>query len=345
MSLTPLNWKAIILAAGCPGLKSALMSELRFGRSSMPPIGSFGISSDARFGRDCARQNGLRRPYKIHGVMFLVSALPSRGPTTMSYFDLGPYSRKVTTSSPEAQLWFDRGLNWLFGFNHGEAIKCFRKALEHDGECAMAHWGVSYASGPNYNVPWKRYDPQGRQQALSASYDAMKDALAHAAKASPVERAMIAALPARYPQREAIEDMMPWDKAYAAEMRQSVFGCIPARSRGAQRARRGDHGRDAVEDVGSAQRASPPEGAATAGMQGRPRTGVRGYARGLGSPRPAASLCPPDGDVAVPGSCAARRRPPAHDHAGLRPSHPYADASRRAVRALQRRAATIRRRW
>ena len=40
-----------------------------------------------------------------------------------SYFDLGPYSRKVTTSSPEAQLWFDRGLNWLFGFNHGEAIK------------------------------------------------------------------------------------------------------------------------------------------------------------------------------------------------------------------------------
>ena len=36
----------------------------------------------------------------------------------MTYFDLGPYSRKVTTSSPDAQLWFDRGLNWLFGFNH-----------------------------------------------------------------------------------------------------------------------------------------------------------------------------------------------------------------------------------
>ena len=67
----------------------------------------------------------------------------------MTYFDLGPYSRKVTTSAPEAQLWFDRGLNWLFGFNHGEAIKCFRKALAHDRECAMAHWGISYASGPN----------------------------------------------------------------------------------------------------------------------------------------------------------------------------------------------------
>jgi tetratricopeptide (TPR) repeat protein len=144
----------------------------------------------------------------------------------MTYFDLGPYSRKVSTSSAEAQLWFDRGLNWLFGFNHLEAIKCFRKALDHDSECAMAHWGISYASGPNYNVPWKRYDPLGRQQALSTSYDAMLEALAHAGKASPVERAMIEALPARYPQREAIEDMTPWDKAYTREMRK-VFAAFP----------------------------------------------------------------------------------------------------------------------
>ncbi len=57
----------------------------------------------------------------------------------MAYFDLGKYCRNVTTSSPDVQLWFDRGLNWLFGFNHGEATKCFRIALEHDPECAMAH--------------------------------------------------------------------------------------------------------------------------------------------------------------------------------------------------------------
>jgi tetratricopeptide (TPR) repeat protein len=144
----------------------------------------------------------------------------------MSYFDLGPYSRKVTTTSPDAQLWFDRGLNWLFGFNHGEAIKCFQKALKHDPECAMAHWGVSYAAGPNYNLPWHRYDPLGRQMALSASYDALRGALAHAEKASSVEKAMIEALPARYPQREAIEDMSPWDKAYTKEMRK-VFEAYP----------------------------------------------------------------------------------------------------------------------
>lgn len=144
----------------------------------------------------------------------------------MDYFDLGPYSRKITTRSPDAQTWFDRGLNWLFGFNHGEAIRCFRKALEHDPACAMAHWGISYASGPNYNLPWHLYDPHGRQMALSAAFDAMQGALAHAGNATPVEQAMIRALPARYPQREAIEDMTPWDKAYTVEMRK-VFGRFP----------------------------------------------------------------------------------------------------------------------
>ena len=37
---------------------------------------------------------------------------------------------------------------------------------------------------------------------------------------------MIQALPARYPQREAIEDMAPWDKAYTKEMRK-VFAAFP----------------------------------------------------------------------------------------------------------------------
>ena len=137
----------------------------------------------------------------------------------MTYFDLGPYSRKVTTSSPDAQLWFDRGLNWLFGFNHGEAIKCFQKAIEYDPACAMAYWGVSYAAGPNYNLPWHRYDPKGRQMALEASYDAMQGALEHVDGVSDLEQAMIRALTARYPQRQTVDDMGAWDAAYTVEMR------------------------------------------------------------------------------------------------------------------------------
>lgn len=141
----------------------------------------------------------------------------------MSYYDLGAYRRPVTTKSPEAQLWFDRGLNWLYGFNHAEAIKCFAKALEHDPACAMAHWGVSYAAGPNYNLPWHLYDPVGKGRALATAYDALQAALKVADAATPVEQALIHALELRYPQREPIDDQSEWDKAFTRRMRE-VFG-------------------------------------------------------------------------------------------------------------------------
>ena len=140
----------------------------------------------------------------------------------MTYYDLGAYTRSITTKSPDAQIWFDRGLNWVFAFNHEEAIKCFAKALERDPGCAMAHWGIAYAAGPNYNLPWHLYDPAGKAKALAAAYDAMKEALACAHLATPVEQALINALPARYPQRETIEDQSDWDKAYTKAMR-TVF--------------------------------------------------------------------------------------------------------------------------
>ena len=55
------------------------------------------------------------------------------------HYDLGTYTRQVTTISPEAQFWFDRGLIWRCGFNHEEAVKCFRNAAECDPGRAMAH--------------------------------------------------------------------------------------------------------------------------------------------------------------------------------------------------------------
>ena len=39
------------------------------------------------------------------------------------------------------------------GYHHEEAVACFERALEHDPTCAMAHWGIAYAIGPNYNKP------------------------------------------------------------------------------------------------------------------------------------------------------------------------------------------------
>ncbi len=136
-------------------------------------------------------------------------------------YDLGRYTRTVTTASPDAQRWFDRGLNWCFGFHHEEAIACFEKALAADPNCAMAHWGIGYAAGPNYNFPWQLMDPAGKAAALGRAYDAAQAALALAGGVSPPERALIEALPARYPQREPIEDQRPWNDAFADAMRRA----------------------------------------------------------------------------------------------------------------------------
>src|SRR5690242_21724527 len=143
----------------------------------------------------------------------------------MHYYDLGRFGRRITTTSSEAQTWFNRGLTWVYAFNHEEAVKCFHKALEHDPDCAMAHWGVAYAAGPNYNVPWELMDPNGQAKALATSFDATKKALAASATATPVEQALISALPARFPQRDPPpgdprEAMTLWDKDYTRAMRE-----------------------------------------------------------------------------------------------------------------------------
>ena len=73
----------------------------------------------------------------------------------MEYYDVDVYAREITTTSPEAQLWFNRGLVWCYAYFHDEAVACFRNALSADPSCAMAFWGVAYATGPNYNLPWE----------------------------------------------------------------------------------------------------------------------------------------------------------------------------------------------
>jgi tetratricopeptide (TPR) repeat protein len=134
-------------------------------------------------------------------------------------YDLGSYGRAVTTGSAEAQLWFDRGLNWTFGFNHAEAVVCFERALAADPACAMAHWGIGYAMGPNYNMPWALYDDAGKAAALRRAHAATQAALALVDHVTPPEQALIRALAARYPQAEPIADMRPWDRAFADAMR------------------------------------------------------------------------------------------------------------------------------
>jgi tetratricopeptide (TPR) repeat protein len=136
------------------------------------------------------------------------------------YYDLGTHSFPVTTDAPGAQVWFDRGLAWCYGFNHEEAIVCFENAVAADPACAMAHWGIALAVGPNYNKPWADFDPVDLEASLERARRESATAASFAAGASPVEQALCRALLARYPAGDGERDYMGWHDAYADAMRQ-----------------------------------------------------------------------------------------------------------------------------
>src|SRR6202045_2185027 len=125
---------------------------------------------------------------------------------------LGSYTRKVSTDSPEAQKYFNQGLNFLFGFNHGAAIRAFQAAEKADPTCAMAHWGVALACGPHINFP--HVPPP----AAELAWKELALAQENVANASAVENALIGALSHRYANPQP-EDRSPLDRAYADAMR------------------------------------------------------------------------------------------------------------------------------
>ncbi|MEV4682812.1 tetratricopeptide repeat protein [Streptomyces kurssanovii] len=144
----------------------------------------------------------------------------------MDYYDLGTHTRPVTTSSPSAQMWFDRGLVWSYGFHHEEAVSCFEAAAAADPDCAMAYWGIAYALGPNYNKPWEFFDGEDLARTVARTHAAVERAHEKAAGATPVEQALIRALRYRYPQAEAVEDCSVWNEPYADSMR-AVYELAP----------------------------------------------------------------------------------------------------------------------
>jgi tetratricopeptide (TPR) repeat protein len=109
---------------------------------------------------------------------------------------LGTHTRPVTTASKDAQAYFDQGLNFLFAFNHDEAIRSFRRAAVIDPACAMAWWGVAIANGPHINNPL--VTPERAAAAFEAVGRARAAAANASAKPTEVERALIEALGARY---------------------------------------------------------------------------------------------------------------------------------------------------
>lgn len=96
--------------------------------------------------------------------------------------------RRIATASPQAQTWFNQGLQQNYAFDHIEAQRDFRAALAADPGCAMCAWGLAWSLGPNFNRPQRAELGEARRMAALA-----------AQLASPgLERELAEALVARY---------------------------------------------------------------------------------------------------------------------------------------------------
>ena len=133
---------------------------------------------------------------------------------------LGPLTRPITTDSPEAQKFFDQGVQMMYAFTPLRAARSFRQAQREDPDCAMCFWGEAWAWGPYLN------GPMGRDDAPRAYENIRKAEKLAGEHASEVERALIEAMAVRYAEEHDGDTRKMLDSAYARAMA-SVYERFP----------------------------------------------------------------------------------------------------------------------
>ncbi|MFO0689490.1 MAG: tetratricopeptide repeat protein [Myxococcota bacterium] len=129
---------------------------------------------------------------------------------------MGDVHHPITTDTELAQAFFDQGLALLYGFNHDEAARSFRRAAELDPDAAMPWWGLALAIGPNYN------DTEVDAERARATHDAVQKALARAPRASAREQEYVRAVAKRYASPDPESDWLAFHHDYSDAMRELV---------------------------------------------------------------------------------------------------------------------------
>lgn len=125
---------------------------------------------------------------------------------------LGTYTWEITTSSEQAQNYFNQGMQLRWGYNMNESARSMAEARRLDPECAMCFWGEAFGLGSFLN---------GGMSALKAPYahEAIEKAVELADNASEMERDLIMAARVRYPAEYDPDNRRPDDEAFAAAMK------------------------------------------------------------------------------------------------------------------------------
>jgi hypothetical protein len=79
-----------------------------------------------------------------HSMDTRVEVAPEQLPPPQKLAGIGNAHIRIT-ATPEAQMWFDQGLNLLHDFWDYESIRAFEQGVRVDPQCAMCYWGVYQA--------------------------------------------------------------------------------------------------------------------------------------------------------------------------------------------------------
>jgi tetratricopeptide (TPR) repeat protein len=126
---------------------------------------------------------------------------------------LGPFTKTISTTNPEAQALFSQGMQMMYSFAKLDAVRSFRAAWQRDSTCAMCYWGEAWAWGSYLNGPMLA-------EHAPFAYAAAKKALALKAHAKlPWEQAFIDAIQVRYVEKFEPKNRMDQERAYADAMK------------------------------------------------------------------------------------------------------------------------------
>lgn len=180
-----------------------LLQSLRFFRncSFLLKMMVFGGLMAGCFSSSIAQEDSLR-------------SLPPLWEDSIDYrpLALGSFSLKISSPNPEAQKWFDQGIQLKYAFAVEDAARSFIEARKADPECAICYWGEAWALGAYLNGEMsKKHAPYALEAIRKA------DSLS-AIHASDVEKALIKAMKPRYIEDYDPENRREQDSLYALAM-------------------------------------------------------------------------------------------------------------------------------
>jgi hypothetical protein len=107
-----------------------------------------------------AEQSGM----SCHAMGTLDETAPDKYPEPQKLTGIGNVHLKIT-ATPEAQMWFDQGLNLLHDFWDYEAVRAFEQGVRVDPKCAMCYWGLYQAE--SFRGSSKHFAHEALRQAVS----------------------------------------------------------------------------------------------------------------------------------------------------------------------------------